>query len=222
MGEIKWKRDGSEVTALLPRVLPKGKMLHLVGWEKLPIDPNSGRCPRLKPSAGLTSRMCFYGEHPIHILPAKVCIKVELGCAYNGRWNERCPSYSTPSPSSHCLGDWWHWVERSCSTVAWKRISVDATVCRWFFFRRWQWGCAQHGKNESVCQVQLFLLIGISRPTSPCYHTGELIPGKMFFSFSASSARWRPPFFPSLKGLVVPVLPRLSRYCLLPISLLGL
>lgn len=30
------------------------------------------------------------------------------------------------------------------------------------------------------------------------------------------------PFFLALKGLVVPVLPRLSRYCLLPISLLGL
>lgn len=49
-------------------------------------------------------------------------------------------------------------------------------------------------KNICMCQVRLFLLIGINRPTSLCYHTGELIPGKMFFSFSASKARWRPPF----------------------------
>lgn len=28
--------------------------------------------------------MYFYREHPIHILPAKVYIKVELGCTYNG------------------------------------------------------------------------------------------------------------------------------------------
>lgn len=41
-------------------------------------------------------------------------------------------------------------------------------------------------KKICMCQVRLFLLIGINRPTSPCYHTGELIPGKMFFSFSAS------------------------------------
>lgn len=40
-------------------------------------------------------------------------------------------------------------------------------------------------KNICMCQVWLFLLIGINRPTSLCYHTGELIPGKMFFSFSA-------------------------------------
>lgn len=40
-------------------------------------------------------------------------------------------------------------------------------------------------KNICMCQVRLFLLIGINRPTSLCYHTGELIPGKMFFSFSA-------------------------------------
>lgn len=40
-------------------------------------------------------------------------------------------------------------------------------------------------RNICACQVRLFLLIGINRPTSLSYHTGELIPGKMFFSFSA-------------------------------------
>lgn len=40
-----------------------------------------------------------------------------------------------------------------------------------------------------------------------------------FLSFVGAMAS---PFFLGLTGLVVPVLPRLSRYCLLPISLLGL
>lgn len=55
-------------------------------------------------------------------------------------------------------------------------------------------------KNISTCQVQLFLLIGTSRPTSLSYHTGELIPGKMCFR-SQPRRRDGVPLFPWPNGI---------------------
>lgn len=154
----------------------------------VPCYPCSGQpgswCPLPWPSAGLPSRIYFYREHPIHILPAKVYIKVELGCTYNGRWSKLCPSYSTPphlltvweTDSTRVKGAASLWHERGSHAMP-----LSGTV----FFSRADNKMVPSMKKKCMCQVQLFLLIGINRPTL-CYHTGELIPGKMFFSFSAS------------------------------------
>lgn len=45
-------------------------------------------------------------------------------------------------------------------------------------------------KQWYVPSANCLLVIGIKRPTSVCYHTGELTPGKVgFFSASAESQR---------------------------------
>lgn len=157
-------------------------------WSDIPCYPCIGQprlsCPLLWPSAGLPSRIYFYREHPIHILPAKVYIKVELGCTYNGRWSKLYPSYSTPphlltvweTDSTGLKGAASPWHERGSHAMP--LSAAD------FFSRADNEVVPSMKKNICMCQVWLFLLIGINRPTSLCYHTGELIPGKMFFSFS--------------------------------------
>lgn len=171
----------------------------------------------LWPSAGLPSRIYFNREHPIHILPAKVYIKVELGCTYNGRWIKLYPSYSTPP---HLLTGW----ETDSAGLLHRGMKRDLMRCHCLpliWFMGWQWRGAQHEK-KSLCQVWLFLLISINEANSSVLPYRWTHSWESVFFFLCLVGAMASPFFLGLTGLVVPVLPRLSRYCLLPISLLGL
>lgn len=190
----------------------------LVGHSLLPLQWPAAP---LWPSAGLPSRIYFYREHPIHILPAKVYIKVELGCTYNGRWSKLYPSYSTPP---HLLTVWgtdsagfqgaaspWH--EKGSHAMP-----LSATDLVHGLTMMW----CPAWKKKSLCQVRLFLLISINEANSSVLPYRWTHSWENVFFFLCLVGAMASPFFLSLTGLVVPVLPRLSRYCLLPISPLGL
>lgn len=145
--------------------------------------------------------MCFYGEHPIHILPAKVYIKVELGCTYNGRWNGLCPPYSTPP---HLLT-----VCETDSGVGWKEL-----------FHR--------GMKEDLMQCHCLLLIlfqPLTMTWCPAWKKHSCVPSAIVSpnrhqqaNFAALPYRWThswenvffflslvgemaSPFFPQPKGI---------------------
>lgn len=124
-------------------------------WSDIPRYPCSGQprreCPPLWPSAGLPSRIYFYREHPIHILPAKVYIKVELGCTYNGGWSKLYPSYSTPP---HLLTVWeTNSTGFKGAASLWHERGSHAMPLSATDFVQWQWGGAQHEKKKFVPSV---------------------------------------------------------------------
>lgn len=151
-------------------------------------------------------------------------MKVELGCTYNGGGSKPYPPYSPPPP-----------LLTVCQTDSAAGLKEGLMPCHClpplFLLSRAdnevvpsvkkKWKGRKKRKHLYVPSV----IVSSNRHQQANFsvlpyrwtHSWENV-----FFFLRLVGAMASPFFLGLTGLVVPVLPRLSRYCLLPISLLGL
>lgn len=231
VGEIKWELDGSKLTALFPSVAKGSEesWFHLPGWwvaadRTFPVTPAVA-------SRAVSVRHC--GHLPDY--PAGyIFIESILFTSHQQRFTLRLNSgaltmadevsfilLTAPLPIFSLFGRLIAPGLKGRLRRGMKRDLMRCHCLPLILFTRWQWCGAQHEK-KSLCQVWLFLLISINQANSSVLPYRWTHSWENVFFFLCLVGAMASPFFLGLTGLVVPVLPRLSRYCLLPISLLGL
>lgn len=230
-GEIKWRHDGSKLTALFPSVAKASEesWFHLPGWQ-VAADRTFPVTPAVASRAVSVHRWGHLPDYPAGYIfierilftfhPLRFTLRLNSG-ALTMADEVSFILLTAPLPIFSLFG---RLIAQASTGLLQRGMKRDLMQCHCLppiLFTGWQWCGAQQEKTKFVPSV----IVSSNR-----HQRGQLLCvtiqvnsflGKCFF-FLCLVGAMASPFFLGLTGLVVPVLPRLSRYCLLPISLLGL